>query len=63
MEAEIVRGRGAGGDYGRRYVPVVAGEAPNRGVVFEHGHAGPNRIILRYGDFPTHSVLRHGIHC
>ena len=62
MEAETVRGRRASIDYGRRHVPAVAREASNRRVVSKHGHARLNRIILRHGHFPTHPVLRHGIH-
>lgn len=63
MEAEIVRGWRANIDYGRRHVPFVARKASNRRVVSKHGHARLNRIIFRHGHFPTHPILRHGIHC
>lgn len=62
MEAKTVCGRRAGGDYGHRHVPAVAREAAHWRVVSEHGHAGTDRAVLCHGDFPTHSVLRHGLH-
>lgn len=61
MAHETVRGRRAGADHDGDHVPAVAGAAAHRGVVPEHGHAGPDRPVLRHGPRAPDPVLRDGL--
>lgn len=61
MAHETVRGRRAGADHDGDHVPAVAGDAAHRGVVPEHGHAGPDRPVLRHGHRAPDPVLRDGL--
>jgi len=62
VEAEAVRGRGAGSDPRSRYVPAVASDVADRGLVSEHGSIGADRIVLCDGDMQIDFILRHGLH-
>ena len=43
-------------------VPAVAAAAAHRGVVPEHGHAGPHRAVLRHGHLPAVPVRGDRVH-
>lgn len=59
MENQTLRRRCFGTDYGCGDVPIVAHDIEDRGMVFEHGDAGPDRAVLRHGHFQGNTVRRH----
>ena len=62
MAREAVRWWGAGSYHGGGDVSPVAGEVTDRGVVFEYGHVGADRVVFRHGDFPVDSIRGDGVH-
>lgn len=58
MADEIVRGGRFGADNDGGDVPALAGDVEDWGLVSFNGILGADRTVLRYGYFPTDTVLR-----
>lgn len=56
METKVICPWGIDLDHGGGDVPALAHQTEDRGVVFEHGNVGFNRLILRHGNFPVDIV-------
>ena len=62
MAHEALRGRRVVADYGGDYVPAVACEAANRGVVFEYGNGWADRAVFLDGDIQIDIVCRDDVY-